>query len=253
MANEKNHDSLGRSWKTWGFILAGLAVVVIAGLILPQVFPKQAAAPTETTLQTPTASSQAPGTPETPGSTDAPTTPSSEPPSSTQSSSTQTSAKCPSMSANNSFPVEAPKTSWETHPSGTFLPVSTEYGPAVREGNFWRCFPRTSTGSLFAGITLWSEFVTGYAQQAAIDTPQAREEFNKLPASPRSFPRVTGYQIISSSGSSATISYLYKAQDRDASLQLTVMWDEQLSDWRFDVTSYKVTVDVDPSSFTVWK
>lgn len=140
-----------------------------------------------------------------------------------------------------------------THPAGTFLPVSKDYGPASRDGYFWRCFSRTTTGATFAGIGLLADFLSGEAIDSAVPSDKRDILFKPLVGQKQAAPRITGYKVINSSGKEATISYLYRDNDGvPAALKAVVVWDESAEDWRLDMERWKIQVGIDPDSYTAW-
>lgn len=229
-------DPLGKSWKLWGGILAFIIAVVVLGLIfIPPNTPKPEAAP---------ATPPAPSIPvQTTQLTDSPAQP--------------TTGDCPPLSSDTSFPNDAPITEWKRHPAGMLLPVSSDHGPAKREGNFWRCFSHTPSGALYAGISLSFDFSSGGAIDAAVDSPNRQKlftEVNSIPGS-SSYPLVSGFRIMNSNTDSASIEYMATEASKSAAIRFDVLWDKKANDWRLDLSAgmpgWKLVND--PSGFTDWK
>lgn len=229
-------DPLGKNWKLWGGILAFITALIIVGLVF---FPRNSAEP------------------ETAPTAPAPSVPvETTEPSSSPTTSKPVSGDCPALSTDNSFPNDAPETEWKRHPAGMLLPVSSEHGPAKTDGDFWRCFSHTPSGALYAGITLGFEFTAGGVLDAAQDSPQRQEIFDKENSIEGSnFPLVSGYRVMSSSDDRASIEYMATEAGQSGSLRIEVVWNEKEHDWRLDVSSgiadWKLVNDT--SSFTDWK
>lgn len=228
-------DPLGKSWKLWGGVLAFIAVLVILGLIfVPRNTPAPEAAPTT-----------APA-PSIPVESSEPSTTPSKP----------LSGHCPALSTDTSFPNDAPATEWKRHPAGMILPVSSEFGPAKRDGDFWRCFSHTPTGALYAGIALGFDFTAGGVLEAAQDSPNRQKIFDKENGiEGASYPLIEGYRIMNSSNDSASIEYMATEAGKSGALRIDVVWSEKDHDWRLDVSSgiadWKLVNDT--SAFTDWK
>lgn len=231
-------DPLGRSWKLWGGILAFIVVVVIAGLVFfPRNNPQPEATPPQPTASVPV---QSP-------------TPSTSP---SASASKPDTGDCPALSTDNSFPNDAPDTEWKRHPAGMLLPVNADHGPAKMDGEFWRCFSHTPTGALYAGMSLGFGFTAGGALEAAQDSPNRQEIFDRENSIEGSnYPLIEGYRIMNSSDEFASIEYLATEAGQSGSLRIDLVWSESDHDWRLDVSSgiadWKLVND--PSSFTDWK
>lgn len=228
-------DPLGKSWKLWGGILAFIIAVVVLGLIfIPPNTPKPEAAPAT------------PPAPSVPVQTTQPTASPAQP----------TTGDCPPLSSDTSFPNDAPITEWKRHPAGMLLPVSSDHGPAKREGNFWRCFSHAPSGALYAGITLMLEFTAGGVLDAAQDSPKRQEIFDRENGiEDLSFPQIEGYRIMNSNMDRASIEYMATEASQSGSLRIDVVWNDEEHDWRLDVSSglaeWKLVNDT--STFTDWK
>lgn len=228
------NDPLGKNWKLWGGILAFIAVLIIVGLIFfPRSSPEPETAPT----------APAPSVPaETVEPTASPT------------ASRPVSGDCPALSTDNSFPNDAPETEWKRHPAGMLLPVSSEHGPAKQDGEFWRCFSHTPSGALYAGLTLLLDFSGAGVLDAAAESPQRQELFDKWKSleQPSEYPVISGFRIMNSSEDSASIEYVGPAGDQHVSTRVDVLWDANENDWRMDLSSGEPAWDValDPSSYT---
>lgn len=230
------NDPLGKNWKLWGGILAFIIALIIVGVIfLPRGTNEPQTAPTTPAPSVPVETAS---------------------PSATPSASEPATGDCPAMSADNSFPNDAPETEWKRHPAGMLLPVSAEHGPAKQDGNFWRCFSHTPTGALYAGLTLGFEFTAGGALEAAQDSPKRQEIFDKENSIEGSnFPLIEGYRIMRSDDNKASIEYLATEANQSGSLRIDIVWDKQENDWRLDVSSgiadWKLVNDT--SAFTDWQ
>lgn len=243
----------GERSSTWTWaIVATLVAVAFAGGLFAAFWPR-AAEPT------PISQSTAPSFtgPETPDNTQGTSTP-------TSNGSEQPTA-CPRLSSDTSFPVEAPVTKWETHPSGMYLPVSSEFGPAKRDTEFWQCFAHSSKGAIYAGMSLTASFASLEPRDidAALPGPNRQKIFDEQlsiraeksgSASPK-LPIITGYRVLSSSAKQATVDYLTPLDERSFYIRVDLAWDPEAGDWRLDLTQGMPTWKVapDPSAFTVWK
>lgn len=226
-------DPLGKSWKLWGGILAFITAVIVLGLIfVPRSTPAPEAAPV---------TAPAPSVPvETSQPTDLPSQP--------------LSGDCPALSTDTSFPNDAPATEWKRHPAGMLIPVSSEHGPAKQDGNFWRCFSHTPSGALYAGLTLLFDFSSGGVLEAAADSPERDELFEKWKNLEQTaeFPVISGFRVMSSSTKSASIEYIAPASGQYISTRVDVLWDANENDWRLDLSAGEPAWGVvsDLSSYT---
>lgn len=243
MAEEQ--PGLGASWRRWGGVLGFVAVLAIIGVFLwPQ--GDQNSSPNAGDI-TPLP---------TPSSTTAPTNSvSSE--SSASATSTVGVGECPDLSTDTAFPAEAPATEWVAHPAGMYLPVSEEFGPAIRDDEFWRCFSHTPTGALFAGWSLANAWSFADVEAAAAETNRdaAFAESQEIEGS-TDHVRVTGYRIVASDTQSATIDYVAQVGERQVANRIKVVWDETVNDWRLDVSegAQAEFLEVsDPTSVTPWE
>lgn len=226
-------DPLGRNWKLWGGILAFITAVIVLGLIfVPRSTPAPEAA--QTTAPAPSV----------PVETSQPSASPSQP----------LSGDCPTLSTDASFPNDAPATEWKRHPAGMLLPVSSDHGPAKQDGEFWRCFSHTPSGALYAGLTLLLDFSSGGVLEAAADSPERTELFEKWKnlEQPTEFPVISGFRVMSSSKESASIEYIAPASGQYISTRVDVLWDVKENDWRLDLSAGEPAWGIasDPSSYT---
>lgn len=236
------HDPLGRSWKLWGGILAFIVVLVVLGFLFNPKPPPTTSPPTTLPGVSPTAT--------------ATTGPSATNPATTTSPAPAT-GDCPALSTDAAFPGTSPATQWKRHPAGMLLPVSTEHGAAIIDGNFWRCFSHTPTGSVFAGPTLLLDFVAGGIIDAAVDSADRDSLFQdaKNGPPPNEYPLFTGFRVMNSSQEKASVEYLTSVGGQYASIRVDVRWVEQAADWRMDLTNGQPQWKAlnDPSGYTGWK
>lgn len=166
---------------------------------------------------------------------------------------------CDLDEADSDFPASAPEFSWEDHPIGVVLPVSEEHGPIVRDGEFWRCTSQTPAGAAFAGASLFVAYGNG-DEAAVVDSPRARALLDEGDPFGVGDPDVIfrGFQITSSSDEAATVDYWVESDTDDslvASVDLALVWDEEVNDWRLDLADGALTFTAleDTSSYTEWR
>lgn len=161
---------------------------------------------------------------------------------------------CDLDEADSDFPASAPEFRWEDHPNGVTLPVSDEHGPVVRDGDFWRCTSQTPTGAAFAGASLFVAFAEG-EREAAEDSPRARELFEARGEGTDVVVR--GFQITSSSETTATIDYWMEpiSESTALSVELFLVWNDEANDWRLDYSDGEpnYTVIKETSDYTEWR
>lgn len=235
MAAEK--DPLGRGWIIAGALLLLIIGGILAGLLIPR-SEDPAPPPGTTPPPTSTPSSQTPTA----------TTPENEPP--------KTAGACTAdLNNDQDFPSTAPETTWDQHPTGMVVPTSDDFGPAVREGGFWHCHPRSPTGALFAGANLLASFSAGEIE-AAVEGP-VREEQIRYQSGGADFqpPLIEGYRVLMSTQDRALIEYDVRQEGIRAALRVPLTWNVESNDWQLDTeTSIPTAEQVEDSSvFTRWR
>ncbi|MFC7403435.1 hypothetical protein [Citricoccus sp. GCM10030269] len=214
MAKNKDTDSgqgaVSLGWWISGGLLVVLVVAVVVGVII---WPRD-------TAPEPGATAPAP-------SQDATATPTQRTPVS--------GAPCETANPDQSFPTEAPETTWATHPYEILMPVSEKYGPSNRDGNLWSCFERSPTGAVFAGPNLLTAISMGEAD-AAIPGPGRDEAMALYEEADDDFERpvVEGFRILAADENSATIDYWMTGQGQTASYGLDLVWDDDAGDWKLN-------------------
>lgn len=228
MSEEK--DPLGSSWKIAGGALALIIVAIVAVLFL-----------------IPPSQNKGNGTPASPSS---PQISQAAPPN-------VVAGGCPSLSTDKSFPIKAPATQWLRHPSGMILPTSGDFGPAIHDGNFWRCYSRTPSGALMAGVSLMFSFSSGGAKQAAADSPERDKYFDQQSnaTAPAVWVTIEGFRILTATEDAAVIEYYGTQQNLQGTIRVNLLWDEGAGDWRLDLASGSplTTRTLDSSVFTRWR
>lgn len=240
-------DELGKSWKMWGGILGFIIVLVILSVfLLPKNNQPTDQAADNSAVPSPTASAVVPSSSDDEGTTVATPT----------ASSSNKSGDCPALSTDAKFPAKAPNTSWEVHPSGMYLPVSKDFGPAKRDGEFWRCFSQTPSGAVFAGINLLADLSMSYIKDAAVSSPERDALVKSAKENPASGSlRVTGYRVVESGAKAATVDYLSTSGDTEIYMRMALTWDEKAGDWRWNIAKqaplWKAAENAE--SFTSWE
>jgi hypothetical protein len=229
-----NSNPFGRTWKiAAGFVVVLLAIVLI-GVLWPSGEDEQQTAPEERD----TAPNSAP-------EVDQPT-PTSD-----------SEGECPELSTDTAMPTSAPDASWDRHPVGMIVPTSDDHGPAVQNDTFWGCYSQTPTGALFAGLGMLSNVSAGEAE-ATTDSPN-RDEFLDVHAyeGSGSFPTVEGFRIIMATEEEAVIEYEIADPEAEAYMRLSLVWSEEVQDWRINLNGNQNAVEVgqinDPSAYISWR
>ena len=246
----KNRGRRVSAW-TWSIVGTVVAAAFIAGVVIA-LWPR-ASAPTQSPEASAPSFSASPSA--TAGATEV-----------APSASSAAAGTCPQLSTDTDFPVEPPATTWEAHPMGIYMPVSTDFGPAKRDGNFWQCYSHTPKGALYAGINLFTSFAS--LDDKAIDAALPSAEREKAWADQKridadykkegrtfQLPSITSYRIIATARDTATIDYLAPVKEQHAYLRVLLQWDQKAGDWRLDVSQGVPTwaVATDPTAFTTWK
>lgn len=173
----------------------------------------------------------------------------------TQASDTEA-RECGSLSDNQDYPTEAPPTEWETYGSSPLtVPVSEEYGPLVRDEGVWNCYAHSPTGAVYAGVGLLASFTAGDEYDAAVDTPQAEAAFeDEQQTSQTSYPAWSGFAVDEYSDDAARVSFYGEQGDSAGAFSASLLWDEELQDWRLDLTRpVEFDETADPDQFVTWE
>lgn len=228
MAEEK--DPLGSSWKVAGGVLALIVVAVVAVLFLTS--PSQKEGDGTSSL------SPAPQA----GQTSPPDV---------------LAGGCPSLSTDKAFPVKAPATKWLRHPVGMILPTSEVFGPAIHNDKFWRCYSRTPSGALMAGLGLGFSFTPGLQKDAAADSAVRDKYFAEEAAAkkPEKWSTIEGYRIIMATDDAAVVEYYATVDQAEATIRINLLWDNSANDWRLDLVAGppEISETIDRTVFTRWR
>lgn len=165
--------------------------------------------------------------------------------------------ECQGLSDDQSYPTSAPETKWEAYDNSSFtVPVSEEFGPLEHDGKMPKCFAHSPTGAVFAGINLSAAFSIGGEYDAAVDSPDAKEQFEEQSEAEGtgSFGAATGFRVDSYTGDTATVSYYATEGNINASLTFQLTWDDKAGDWRLDLTTpHQFEQDPPASDFVTWR
>lgn len=165
--------------------------------------------------------------------------------------------ECQGLSDDQSYPTSAPETKWEAYDNSSFtVPISEEFGPLEHDGKMPKCFAHSPTGAVFAGINLEAAFSIGGVYEAAMDSPEAKKEFDELAEAEGSgsYVAVKGFRVDSYTGDAATVSYYGSEGNINASLTFQLVWDDEAGDWKRDVTTpHRFVQDPPASDFVTWR
>lgn len=213
MTKEKKQSPFGLGWKlAAGFLALAVVVVVVVVFLVPR------------------------GEEEAPPPTPLPSTSTDE---SASDDATAAAGECPDLSTDTALPVEAPETTWEPGPDNIAYPISQEHGPAVRDGERWRCFSRTPTGALFAAPSLLGR-LSIMDETAVADGPN-KEALVQLSRDGQGSDGETlvweGFRVISATADQATIEYRTSQPSGEMVISMMLTWDEEADDWKISASS----------------
>lgn len=163
---------------------------------------------------------------------------------------------CDVPADNQDYPTSAPETQWELYQDRFTMPVSPEFGPTIKDGDFWRCYAHSPTGAVFAGIGLSGMFSVGLVYEAAEDSAGAQQAFEteQNAGGGNQLADVTGFRVDSYSEDAATVTYSAAAGEAEGTMEISLVWDETASDWRLDYSAGEMAFsqDFEESQFTPW-
>lgn len=213
MSEEKNKSPFGLGWKlAAGFLALALVVVVVVVFLVPR------------------------GEEEAPPPTPLPSTSADE---SASADATVAAGECPDLSTDTALPVEAPETTWETGAFSVSYPVSEEHGPAVRDGERWRCFSRTPTGALFAGPSLLAR-ASILDETSLAEGPEKEALMQQTrDAQGEEMEMLTweAFRVIAATDEQATIEYRTSQPSAEAVVSIQMVWDDEAGDWKIATPS----------------
>lgn len=173
---------------------------------------------------------------------------------------------CPGLEESDEEPTVAPPADWDLFRT-VALPVSSEAGPAVIDGDVARCYAHSPTGALMAAAqigtrytlaedwqTVMEEQTVGDAKDGLIDARVELEETESPPApQPGELGQIAAYDITTYSPDTAVVQLITRFVD--GSLQAstaTLRWMD--GDWRYEVsqTSAPQKTVLSLQGFTEW-
>lgn len=169
---------------------------------------------------------------------------------------------CEVPGANDSIPTVGPEAEWATNIYFLY-PTSPTFGPVDNpSSDLWGCFQKSPTGALFAAVNafsaLGSENYIEATRAAALPGDALEAWLDERIGQPSSqsagkVAQIAGFQFVSVEESEVTINVGLRQSTVEASLALTMTWDDSSQNWKIAMDkSTLVPVQVDVDIFTPW-